>query len=332
MNETSRKSAPKTSGVTRSATSSPASESGATRSASQDGPTTDLFGLEVAPVPAFQQQEKARGLMTLATSGLIGIDSSASAALQQCLESRLMTQLDSAGSTLFKLTWRRRITPLGRRYLEHVASARRIDGSDCTSVLTPMALSYAESHQPGTNRQIDTTEKLFAAVPTPQAHDNRERGNTMADHHHYPHDLSNAAMMILPKQTTVAEAGGTVENVPPHSVLTAMATPNLTDARLGNRIGTGQAQLCHQVLTTVATPRAEDSESPGGHRGHYDSLSSQTRLVVSGEKPSGCPARTENIGQLNPAYSRWLMGLPVEWDIAAIRASRKRITRRKREP
>lgn len=33
-------------------------------------------------------------------------------------------------------------------------------------------------------------------LPTPQAHDVGQRGNTLADHHHYPHDLSNAISLL----------------------------------------------------------------------------------------------------------------------------------------
>ena len=53
---------------------------------------------------ASQQQEKAKGLQTLVTSGRIGFGSKASAALQSSLESRLVQRLDTAGSTLFTLT------------------------------------------------------------------------------------------------------------------------------------------------------------------------------------------------------------------------------------
>src|SRR5262249_3032810 len=90
-----------TSSGSASATSSLASESGAMRSDSQDGPTIASAGVGAARASRSAPQESERPTRTSATYGRIGIGSSQSAILQQSLVSRLLPRLDRAGSTMF---------------------------------------------------------------------------------------------------------------------------------------------------------------------------------------------------------------------------------------
>lgn len=345
MSEVSPKSNPTISEDSPSVISSPELASGVMPSVSPDGPMTDLFGREVAPVRPSPARGKAEGLMTLATSGRLGLDSSESAALQRSLENRLMTRLDTAGSTLFKLTWKGRRTPLGRRYLERAVSVLRTSG------------------------------KGYTSVPTPQVHDDKTRGNTEADNHHFPHDLSNAAELSYVPTPNAMEGGQTSRGgkrknellMGGIAQLATVPTPMAGSPATETYNAAGNNDYSRKIveLASTATPTAEDSQCTGGHRGCHDTLSAQAKaslvsvsspsardwkdspgmsetgvdpdgstrtrldqlprqaqLAASGPTATGGTAETASIGQLNPEYSRWLMGLPIVFSNCADLAMR----------
>ena len=159
---------PETLSGTPNATSSPAGDSGASLSDKPDGPMTGPSGPEAAPAQVSQQQEKARGLQTLVTSGRIGCGSSASAALQSSLANRLVQRLDMAGSTLFRMTWKRKLTPLGRPYLERAASALRTSGSGFGSWPTPQALGDTTRGGAGYEGNSENAPERSSAVIEPE--------------------------------------------------------------------------------------------------------------------------------------------------------------------
>lgn len=137
MSATSGTSARTKSPATLSAIFSRASASGAMRSGRPAGQTTGRSGQGHAPASLSARQAAEQGLLTSGTSGRPGITSSASAGLMQCIASRLQVETGSLGSTLFSMTWRRRITPAGRSIYELRASAPRMSGSGYGSWPTP---------------------------------------------------------------------------------------------------------------------------------------------------------------------------------------------------
>lgn len=318
------------------AISSPASESGATPSDKQDGQTIDQSGQEVALASLSARQAKEQGLLTSGTYGRPSTGSSASVDLMLSLASKLRQRTDLLGSTLFKLIWKQRNTPLGRSIYALRASAHRTSGSACSSWPTPRAKESNESVETQAAREargvhasknLDSIAQL-TGWPTPRTvtggAESAERKQELGRTESGGGDLQAAAMLAswaTPKAATGAYqyAGGDHEkvvlNLEGQAQLTSWTTPSSRDWK--------------------DTPgMATDAINPdGSERIRLDMLPRQAQLTDSGETRPGSIAATGSSGQLNPALARWLMGLPEEWDVALIRAHRltTRTTRRKAE-
>lgn len=126
--------------ATHSATSSPESADGAQPCGLQDGPMTDLFGQALAPASRSARQATSVAATMSATYGLRSSTSSASAALQRSLASRLPALVDLPGGTMWRLTWKAKTTPLRRQICQLHASVDRTHEHASTGWLpTPRA-------------------------------------------------------------------------------------------------------------------------------------------------------------------------------------------------
>lgn len=151
---------------TLSAISSQGSGSGATPFVLPDGRMIDPSGLARALASLSARQVKALGLTTSGISGLHGSISSASAALQSSLESRLRAATASTGSTLYSLTWKERITPALRSIYALRASAPRTTGRDCSGWQTPRARGDAggQRWRDGHARNLEDQARMYGLM------------------------------------------------------------------------------------------------------------------------------------------------------------------------
>ena len=314
------------SGNTPSATSSPGSADGASRSDSPAGPMTDLFGQALAPASRSVPQASSVAAMMSATYGLRSSASSASVALAACLASRLPALLDSRGSIMFALTWKMQVTPQRRQLCRLAASARSTDASGCSGWPTPNAgpqndgdttwqqrrelLKAKHGNGNGFGMNLGQASQL-AAWPTPMAGTPAQNGNNAAGNN----DSSRKTVELASWRSPTAGCAGKGGAQDPQK----------------RRAGGHTVDLQDQVLLAAwATPATRDFKSNEGSQEFHAArqeqargkpLSEQTHSLL-GPTLNGSSAATEKPGQLNPAFSRWLMGYPTEWDDCAPMATR----------
>jgi len=341
----SKSSPPPTSQASRRPTSSPASAFGATHSERPAGTMRGPSGPARARASPSARAVAVQGSLTLDTSGPTGSVSSASAALQSFLESRLRAKTASLGSTMYSLTWKARVTPQRRSISALRASARRTSDSASTSQPsgwpTPLKSdgdggrsskgASATGRTPDGRKvsvSLNHVAKLAGWPTTTTTDAKSSRRHGLVPGSHSGTTLTDAALLAgwPTPQASDSTGGGQAKramgetrhgsNLNDFAMLAGLGTPTATEPG-----GTPEQALERKR-------RAAEAGEPLGES--VTCLAHQAQLAASGPPPTGSPAAMGSGGQLNPAHSRWLMGLPREWDVCAPTATPS--SRRKRSP
>lgn len=294
MKEVSRKLKLGTLKASHSAISSPESAAGRSPSSSPESATEPNSGREARRASRLARQENSSDSSTIGTSPRYSSTSSASAALQDCLGSKLRQQLENRGCAIYKFTWKEKVTPSGLPYFQLVASAHRTNATDSSSGrinwLTPTANNGTGAGTSGREGGLNLqTAAQMVAWPTPRAVDGEKNSRTV-----------EGALKEL--------ARGKLSCVPGVASLAGWPTPT---ANSNDRAAVPEnALMTHRQDGGKIQQRLQD----------FAAITQPIRITVSGQMLTGSDAEMESSGQLNPAHSRWLMGFPPEWDDCAVTA------------
>jgi len=247
----------------------------------------------------------------------------------ESLQSALEANLNGPGSMIYQSVWKPHTTPLGRQIYRLRAWARRT--SDSEPSLVPSGWG---------------TPRTFVVGGEPKMADWEARNQRSIAKHGQgmgkPLELQ-AALSGWPTPTlgspnslrghgqepSIRKAGGHSVNLQDMVRLSGWNTPRATDGSNGGPNQAGGALTPDAALSGWPTPTTRDhkdgKECPNvplnallGRMAWLTANPQAARITADGTMLTGCSAGMESGGQLNPAFSGWLMGFPEAWCHAAI--------------
>lgn len=279
----------KTSGDSRSATSSQELQDGHSPCSSPESLMTSPSGRVVLRASLLAWLEEAKARKTTVTWLRPFSISSQSVVLQACLASRLQ-QLSkrTSGLMLYSRSWKKKDTPAGRTYFQLQAGALHTNATDYFSALFGWTMpSHSDGRRggsgitPGMSGSSLAQQVKMANWSSPCAQNGTVNG------------YKDWRKVIKRKEN------GRQQNLQDVVVLTNWPTSSATDGKggyQGGRIRNGKLSVDRlDVAAQLATP-----DYP-------------IRITADGIVLTGSIAGMSVSGQLNPEHSRWLMGYPGAW-------------------
>jgi hypothetical protein len=257
---------------------------------------SDQCGQDHRPVSRSQSQESRKGQTMSDISGLSGSILSESANLQSYLESKLLPLSDRDGLIPFKKTWKQKTTPAQRRYCQLQVSALSIKGIGSGSLpvkswTTPSARDYKDTAGQATTG---------------------EGGRIRIDQ--VPREAFQLIGVTIPR---VASLWGTPVANPANGTPEAFLARKRKAVDRGSKMGISLSDIQMQAKSVLwPTVTTQDNSQLAGQY-------SKTNGTTLGGAVRQCNLKTEKSApsQLNPRFSLWLMGYPIEWAYCAERVT-----------